>query len=86
VRRAFAILPESLPPVGVNREQAAALVGISATLFDRLVHDGLMPDARMVYGRRVWDVAEIVEAFRALPHRSVPVDGDLSEGNPWDDA
>lgn len=83
--RAAAILPPSLPPVGVNREQAAALIGVSATLFDRMISDGLMPDSRVVYGRRVWDVAEVVEAFRALPHRSVVVDAANDQRNPWDD-
>lgn len=86
MRRSAAVLPVSLPPVGVNREQAAALIGVSASLFDRLVADGLMPDARMIYGRRVWDVAEVAEAFRALPHRSEPVDCAGRGGNPWDDA
>lgn len=79
------ILPDSLAPVGVNREQAAALVGISASLFDRLVHDRLMPDARMAYGRLIWDVQEVVSAFRALPHRSETVDAGAKSGNPWDD-
>ncbi|MBI1621471.1 helix-turn-helix transcriptional regulator [Aquamicrobium zhengzhouense] len=78
------ILPQSLAPVGINREQAAELIGVSATLFDRLVADGKMPDARMLYGRLVWDVAEVVAAFRALPHRSVSVDARSTEGNPWD--
>lgn len=78
------VLPPSLPPVGVSREQAAALIGVSATLFDRLVSDGLMPDSRVVYGRRVWDVAEVVEAFRALPHRTDRIDGTGGGGNPWD--
>ncbi|HMQ95533.1 hypothetical protein [Amaricoccus sp.] len=86
MRRATAILPENLAPVGINREQAAALIGVSATLFDRLVFDGLMPDARMIYGRRVWDVAEVAAAFRNLPHRSQAVDVAAGEGNPWDDA
>lgn len=78
-------LPDSLPPIGVNRQQAADYIGISATLFDRLVADHLMPDARVIYGRLVWDVGEVAEAFRALPHRTEPVDyhGDR---NPWDDA
>lgn len=84
MRRATAILPENLAPVGINREQAAAMIGVSATLFDRLVVDGLMPDARMIYGRRVWDVAEVAIAFRALPHRSESVDGNATESNPWD--
>lgn len=86
MKRAFAILPESLPPVGVNREQAAALIGVSASLFDRLIADGKMPDARLLYGRLVWDVAEVVQAFRALPHRSEPIDAAAVKDNPWDDA
>lgn len=86
MKRASAILPENLAPVGVNREQAAALIGVSASLFDRLITDGLMPDSRMIYGRRVWDVAEVIAAFRALPHRSQPVDVVAEGGNPWDDA
>lgn len=84
--RRTAILPESLAPVGVSREQAAELIGVSATLFDRLVADGKMPDARPLYGRLVWDVAEVVAAFRALPHRSVSVDPASGSGNAWDDA
>lgn len=78
------VLPASLPPIGINRAQAAALIGISVNLFDRLVHQGLMPDARMIAGRLVWDVAEVTEAFRALPHRSVSLDGANQGSNPWD--
>jgi len=44
------------------------VVGISVTTFDRLVEEGLMPAARQIYGRRVWDVIEINQAFDALPH------------------
>ncbi len=77
-------LPDSLPPIGVNREQAAALIGISASLFDRLVHEGMMPDARMVFGRLVWDVQEVATAFRAMPHRSEHLDGKPIGVNPWD--
>lgn len=77
-------LPPSLPPIGVNREQAAALIGISTTIFDRLIADGLMPDSRLIYSRRVWDVSEIVEAFRAIPHRSTQGATKSSESNPWD--
>lgn len=69
-KRQHDILPTSLPPIGINRDQAAAFIGVSATLFDRLVHDGLMPDARVLRSRLVWDVDEIAAAFRALPHRS----------------
>lgn len=78
-------LPDSLPPVGISREQAAAFIGISSTLFDRLVHEGMMPDGRKIFGRIVWDVAEVVQAFRALPHSSEPIDARATESNPWDD-
>lgn len=84
MRRAATILPDNLAPVGVSREQAAALIGISTSLFDRLVHDGLMPDARMAYGRLIWDVQEVTTAFRALPHRTQRVDHAGGSGQSWD--
>jgi hypothetical protein len=80
------LLPDTLPPIGISRQEAAAYIGVSATLFDRLVVDGLMPDARMIYGRRVWDVAEVASAFRSLPHRSESVTAPNTGRNPWDDA
>lgn len=76
-------LPISLPPVGISREQAASFIGISPTLFDRLVFEGKMPDGRQIYGRLVWDVQEVADAFRRLPHRSEPVDQRRQEVNPW---
>ena len=82
--RQIDVLPPSLAPVGVSREQAAALIGISTTLFDRLVTDRMMPDARMVYGRRIWDVDEVVAHFRAMPRRSESVDTRDAGDNPWD--
>ncbi|MEI9417580.1 hypothetical protein [Mesorhizobium sp. Cs1321R2N1] len=76
------VLPDSLPPIGVNRVQAAAFIGIGATLFDRLVQDGRMPDARIIEGRLVWDVSEVAAAFRAIPHRSEHLPDPAV--NPWD--
>lgn len=76
-------LPDSLPPVGISREQAAAFIGISSTLFDRLVHEGMMPDGRQIFGRIVWDVQEVADAFRRLPHRSEAVDLKPEGSNPW---
>ena len=76
---------DNLAPIGVNREQAAAYVGISAGLFDRLVHHGLMPDARMVYGRLIWNVQEVTVAFRDLLHRTEHVDRSTGDGqSSWD--
>jgi len=72
------ILPPSLVPFGVGRDKAAALLDIGATLFDQLVSEGLLPQPRELRGRLVWDVDEIGEFFRRIPHR-----GDREE-NPWD--
>lgn len=83
--RQIEVLPPSLAPVGISREQAAALIGISVTLFDRLIAEGKMPDARVLHSRLVWDVAEVVDAFRALPHRTERVDVASASVNPWDD-
>ena len=82
--RQTSVLPPSLAPVGVSREQAAALIGISASLFDRLISEGKMPDARVLHSRLVWDVAEVIEAFRALPRRTEPIDDTVIRVNPWD--
>lgn len=82
-------LPENLAPVGINREQAAAYIGVSTSTFDRLVAHGAMPDGRMIFGRIVWDVAEVTAAFRAIPHRSESlgvIDAAGGGANPWDHA
>lgn len=87
-RRAAARLPLSLPPFGINREQAAMAIGVSPSIFDQMVQDGRMPQPRLpTRGRCVWDVEELGEAWRKLPHRR-PEGGCLdpapSNDNPWD--
>lgn len=72
------VLPPSLAPRGLSRVQAAAYVGVSATLFDAMVGDGSMPGPKRYHTRTIWDRASLDEAFAALP-------GD-GKGNPWDDA
>jgi predicted DNA-binding transcriptional regulator AlpA len=69
VRRADILrtLPEML---GLSRLEAAAYVGISATTFDQLVAETLMPRPRLIRGRQVWDVDELRAAFKTLPHDS----------------
>jgi predicted DNA-binding transcriptional regulator AlpA len=57
-----------LTPRGLDRDQAAAYLGISPTLFDKLVARGHMPRPRQIGGRRVWDRHELDSAFSALPH------------------
>ncbi|MGO7901613.1 MULTISPECIES: hypothetical protein [Rhizobium] len=83
------VLPSSLPPIGISREQAAALIGIGPTLYDKCVTAGTMPGPRVIGGRLVYDVEEVVRAFRSLPHKG-PIFGDLDDepvaGNAFDDA
>jgi predicted DNA-binding transcriptional regulator AlpA len=72
------ILPQSLSPRGLSREQAAAYVGISPSLFDALVKDGRMPAPKRINSRTVWDRLQLDEAFTALPSNDTAV-------NPWDE-
>ena len=78
MRNAADQLPPSLPPRGLSRSEAAAYLGISASLFDELVKDGRMPPPKRINSRTVWDRKRLDEAFEALP-------GGESD-NPWDDA
>ncbi|RUW19318.1 hypothetical protein EOA34_29930, partial [Mesorhizobium sp. M4B.F.Ca.ET.013.02.1.1] len=47
----FSILPSSLPPRGLSRLEAAAYIGVSASLFDQLVKDGRMPKPKRINSR-----------------------------------
>lgn len=83
------ILPSSLPPLGISREQAAALVGIGTSLFDKAVDIGTMPKPRMIGERLVYDVAELIDAFRKLPHKGGEqdaLDATFVAGNAFDNA
>jgi len=60
-------LPEIL---GLSRLEAAAYIGVSASTFDRLVAEGVMPRPRPIRSRLIWDVDELRAAFKAIPHDS----------------
>jgi predicted DNA-binding transcriptional regulator AlpA len=68
----------SLEPLGLNRVQAAAYVGVSPSLFDEMVSDGRMPQPKAINSRVVWNRKQLEEAFEALPRKD--------EANPWDKA
>lgn len=76
------VLPASLPPRGLSREEAAAYVGVGVTKFDAMVTDGRMPHPKKIDGRRVWDRHRLDSAFAALPTEG----GDDNEGadDVWD--
>jgi len=76
------ILPASLPPRGLSREEAAAYVGVGATKFDEMVVDGRMPHPKKIDGRKVWDRLRLDSAFAALPSEGGDESG--AAGDVWD--
>lgn len=73
-------LPSNLQPRGLSREQAAAYLGISPSLFDRLVKGGDLPQAVTLGGRKVWDVRRLDSVFGP---RS---DLERAADDPWENA
>jgi predicted DNA-binding transcriptional regulator AlpA len=78
--RLHSVLPPSIPPRGLSRQQAAEYIGISATKFDELVKDGRMPKPKQIDGRIVWDRVLLDEAFEALEDADAPT----APKNEWD--
>ncbi len=76
----FDHLPPGIVPFAVSRPAAAALIGVSAAFFDKLVKDGRMPQPRELDGRVLWDSEEVRVAWRAVPRR-----GQAARPNTWDD-
>jgi predicted DNA-binding transcriptional regulator AlpA len=70
------ILPQALPPRGLSREQAAAYIGISPSLFDMLIRDGRMPGPIRINSRVVWDKLKVDAAFEALADADDNTDAD----------
>lgn len=70
------ILPRSLPPRGLSRAEAAAYVGVSPTLFDKMVSDGRMPKPKRINSRTIWDIRRLDLAFEELPD-------DGQRDDPW---
>ena len=49
------ILPMSLPPRGLNREQSLPTLWVSPSKFDEMVADGRMPQPKETDRLLVWD-------------------------------
>lgn len=54
-------------PRGLSRTEAAAYIGVGATLFDEMVKDGRMPRPKAIKSRRVWDRFALDAHFDDLP-------------------
>lgn len=76
--RAKNSLLTSFQPRGLSRVQSACYIGVSPTLFDKMVADGRMPQPKRINSRTVWDRYRLDEAFETLP--------DNHGCNPWDEA
>ena len=71
---------EAVPRRGLNRVEAARYVGISTTIFDKLVQEGKMPEPFRIGARAIWDLRKLDAAFDEL---SGPDEGDDFTG--WED-
>lgn len=56
-----------IPRRGLSREEAAIYLGISPSKFDELRRDSRVGPAKLIDGRKVWDVRALDDAFDALP-------------------
>jgi len=66
-------------PLGLTKNEAAQYIGVSPTLFLRMVKRGAMPLAKQLSeGRIAWDRGALDTAFEALPAHE-------TAQNPWDE-
>ena len=62
-----AVLPPTLAPRGLRRVEAAAYIGVSPSLFDWMIGQGIMPQPKRIGRRVIWDRLQLDEAFAAIP-------------------
>jgi predicted DNA-binding transcriptional regulator AlpA len=72
------ITSDGLQPRGLRKPRAAAYVGVSETLFDTGVKNGLMPKPFKLGGVTLWDRHQLDLALDALSNRE-------EEDSCWDD-
>jgi hypothetical protein len=74
-RRNRQAVTTTLPIVlGLPELEAAASIGVSGTKFRELVAAGLMPKPRVVGGKLSYDIDELRDAYKALPHQGEEVE------------
>ena len=59
-----------VPRRGLSRVEAAIYLGCSPSKFDDLRKDGRVGPARLIDGRKVWDLRELDLVFEAFPVES----------------
>jgi predicted DNA-binding transcriptional regulator AlpA len=75
-------LPASLPPRGLRRVEAAAYIGVSPSLFDLMIAQGIMPKPKRFGARVFWDRLQLDEAFAAIPNED---DDEKPKKSFWDE-
>ncbi|RVT84550.1 hypothetical protein DXV76_12815 [Rhodobacteraceae bacterium CCMM004] len=63
----------------LSRGEAAAYVGVSPVTFDKMIRDRMMPPAKRIYNRTLWDVRQLDSCLEDIPG------GVVEAPNPWDD-
>ncbi|PPD15249.1 MAG: hypothetical protein CTY25_07515 [Methylobacterium sp.] len=63
--------------LAVRRSEAAAMVGISAAYFDRLVAAGVLPPGRALGDVLVWSVDDLRACINSLPSREFDDGNDI---------
>ncbi|MHC2109079.1 helix-turn-helix transcriptional regulator [Methylobacterium sp. CM6246] len=60
------VMVEVVPRRGLNRQEAARYVGVSAPTFDKLIHEGKMPKPFRIGPRTIYDLRKLDAAFDVL--------------------
>ena len=69
---------QTQPRRGLRREEAAAYVALSPSMFDKMIKDGRLPKPKKFGDASVWDMRQLDLAFEAMP------DANNDNTNPWD--
>jgi predicted DNA-binding transcriptional regulator AlpA len=81
MKQAISLREISIPRFALRKDEAAASLAISPSLFDSWIERGYVPKGTPVDGVVLWDTQNIREAWLKLRDRGVPEDdGD----NPYD--
>lgn len=67
--------------IGLCRAEAAEYIGVSPSLFDTLVVEGVMPQSKRIHSRKVWMRQHLEKAFAELPDARQ----DRGTSSPWRD-
>lgn len=79
-QRAFT-LPPTLAPRGLRRTEAAAYLGVSVSLFDDMIHEGVMPKPLRFGGRVFWDRHAIDRALDQMMAAQIDTGKSAGEWN-----